>query len=501
VGLDDFLVRHGAEAFRQLLAAAREPEPVPKELRPREAPDDPHRLARLFLAEKCQHADSYTLRFFLEEWYRWVNGVYRVVPEKELRGELTVCVKNEFDRLNLAAQKVAAPGSEKPTVRKVTGRLVADVAHALASLTLLPGRAETPFWLGTGDPWPTCEVLACCNGLVHLPSLVAGQSGNFRPPTPLLFSTACLDFAFDPHAPRPTAWLEFLNQLWEGDSASIATLQEFCGYFLTPDTRQQKILLLVGPKRGGKGTIARVIRGLIGPENVAGPTLSGLGTNFGLWPLLGKSLAIIHDARLSGRSDAAAETERLLSITGEDAHTIDRKNLPPVTSKLSARFLLLTNELPRLLDSSGALASRFVVLRLTRSWYGKEDPSLTDRILGERPGILLWAIAGWQRLRERGHFLQPDAGKELAGELEDLASPVGAFVRDCCLVGPEYQVSVADLFGRWRVWCERKGRKEPGTEQTFGRDLLAAVPTLQRVQPRDGESRFRAYRGIGLRQG
>ena len=40
------------------------------------------------------------------------------------------------------------------------------------------------------------------------------------------------------------------------------------GYLLTSDTRLQKILILVGPKRSGKGTIARVIRGLIGDENV-----------------------------------------------------------------------------------------------------------------------------------------------------------------------------------------------------------------------------------------
>ena len=89
--------------------------------------------------------------------------------------------------------------------------------------------------------------------------------------------------------------------------------------------------------------------------------------------------------------------------------------------------MLLTNELPKLTDSSGALPGRMILLRLTQSWYGNEDTALTDRLLAELPGILLWAIAGWQRLRDRGHFVQPDAGKELIGELADLASPVGAF--------------------------------------------------------------------------
>ena len=72
-----------------------------------------------------------------------------------------------------------------------------------------------------------------------------------------------------------------------------------------PDTRQQKILMLVGPKRSGKGTIAKVLAQLIGLKNVCAPTLASLGMNFGLWPLVGKSLAIIADARLSNRSDIA----------------------------------------------------------------------------------------------------------------------------------------------------------------------------------------------------
>jgi len=232
---------------------------------------------------------------------------------------------------------------------------------------------------------------------------------------------------------------------------------------------------------------------------VAGPTLSSLGTNFGLWPLLGKTAAIVSDARLSGRTDGAVVTERLLSISGEDALTIDRKNLVPVTTKLSTRFMIFTNELPRLGDASGALTGRMILLRLTRSWYGKEDTALTNRLLAELPGVLLWVIAGWQRLRERGYFIQPEAGNELLGQLEDLSSPTAAFVRECCFVGPGYRASVSDLFSAWKTWCEAKGRKESGTESTFGRDLLAAVPSIRKVRPREGEDRYRAYEGIGLR--
>ena len=103
------------------------------------------------------------------------------------------------------------------------------------------------------------------------------------------------------------------------------------------------------------------------------------GTNFGLAPLIGKRLAIISDARLSGRADQHAIAERLLSITGEDALTIDRKYAPAWTGRLHTRFLILSNELPRLADASGALAGRFILLSLTESFYGREDQGLTGQ--------------------------------------------------------------------------------------------------------------------------
>jgi putative DNA primase/helicase len=499
IGLDDFLVAHGPDAFRELMAGAVEPTPPEKGLQPNEAPDDPHRLARLFIGESCQHAEGLTLRFWREEFHRWDGSAYRIVPEKELRAELTASAKAELDRVNLKAQILAARDDKPPpTVRKVTSRLTADVAHALASLTVLPSRTEAPAWLQEDSPFPASETLACPNGLINLASLVAGKN-HFAPPTPRFFSGNCLAFDFNIQAPAPAAWLGFLAGLWPDDPQSIGTLQEWMGYLLTPDTRQQKILLLVGPKRSGKGTIGRVIRGLVGADNVACPTLSSLGTNFGLWPLLGKTVAMIQDARLSGRTDAATVAERLLSISGEDAQTIDRKFLPPVTAKLFARFMLLTNELPKLNDSSGALPGRMILLRLTKSWYGIEDTALTDRLLAELPGILLWTIAGWQRLRERGRFVQPDAGKGMVGDLADLASPIGAFVRDCCKVGPGCQIEKAALYNRWKQWCDEQGRDHPGDAATFGRNLFAAVPSLGDAYPRSDGGRVHVYEGICLK--
>jgi putative DNA primase/helicase len=458
-----------------------------------DAVDDPHRLARGFLVSV-----SGPLRFWRGDLFCWQNGAYRPVTDGDIRGELTNWIRREFQqiqRLELEAWK--ADSRERkgppPKTRKVTTRLLGDVVNAVRGACLLPSPIDPPAWIdGTTGPEPV-NLLPLRNGILDIPEK------RLLPPSPNLFTLNVCPYDYEPNAPAPREWLRFLSQLWPDDPEAVATLQEWFGYLLTPDTRQQKILFLLGPKRSGKGTICRVLTALAGANNVAGPTLGSLAMNFGLSPLLGKTVSIVSDARLSGRADAATITERLLSISGEDFLTVDRKHRDPLTVKLSARFVIASNELPRLGDASGALAGRLILLRFTRSFFGSEDHGLTDRLLPELPGILNWSLEGWRRLRERGRFEQPESGAELMREMEDLASPVGAFLRECCRVEPGATVEVSALYTAWRNWCDDHGRKEPGTEQMFGRDIRAAVPTVSVRRPKQSGERWREYVGIRLR--
>src|SRR5262245_44271273 len=76
-------------------------------LAPWKAVDVPRVWARLYIRERCQHGQLQTLRFWREEWHRWDGTAYRVLPQKELRAELTTSVKAEMDRKNIDAQKHA----------------------------------------------------------------------------------------------------------------------------------------------------------------------------------------------------------------------------------------------------------------------------------------------------------------------------------------------------------------------------------------------------------
>jgi putative DNA primase/helicase len=447
---------------------------------------DPMRSARELVAARFTDSEKRRLlHHHRGSFWRFQANHYAPTDAETIRAITWAFLEN--------ARRIDQKNDNKPVPFKPNSARVSDVIDALASVCNLDGQMEPPTWLDDVDQYPdAAEMLPVANGLLHLPS------GKLYPSTPAYFGLSASGVAFDPEAPEPVHWHAFLADLFGTDIEAITTLQDWFGYVLAPDTSQQKILLIVGPRRSGKGTLARVITAMLGRDSVTAPTLSGLQTNFGLAPLVGKPLAIISDARLGGKSDQAVIAERLLSISGEDGINVDRKFMSTWTGRLPTRFMILTNELPRIADTSGALAGRFVVLVLERSFFGKEDLGLIGRLLGELPGILNWARVGYRRLRQRGYFIQPASANEAVEELEALGSPVRAYVRERCRVAPGCAISVELLYQDFRAWCETNGRRDPGTKQTFGRDLKAAVPGLQIARPRDGETRLRQYEGIML---
>ena len=439
--------------------------------------------ADAYVREFHDHSDGRSLHCYAGLLMEWRDNHYCQIEDNAVKNRLQTWLHNALRYVpnRRTGKPELVDYQSNPTTVKAALESIKAFVH-------LPAETPCPSWLYVNSRPSPSEIVACRSTLLHLPSM------RHLPSTPLFFSMSALEFDPDQNAPAPAAWKQFLHQLFEGDLESLNLLQEWFGYCLTGDTSQQKMLLIVGPKRSGKGTIARVLAKLIGTGNVCGPTTSSLAGPFGTQPLIGKTLAIVSDARFHGENISTV-VERLLCISGEDTLTVDRKNITSVTLKLPTRFLFLTNEFPRLSDSSGALAGRFVILRLRNSFFGREDTRLTDHLLQELPGILNWAIEGWQRLNSRGHFYVPSSVQDVVQDIEDLSSPVSAFVRDKCVVGPGFRVSVDALYESWRHWCESEGRQAVTTRQTFGRDLAAAITGIVR---RRGTGQRPFYEGIGL---
>lgn len=476
-----------------------------------EAPDDPHRLARVYVEKYATSKSGLTtIRRWREEWHRWDGGQYRPQQEEDVKNHVNFSIKEEFDRVNILEQQRRSSrdddGEKPPVARKVTRTMVSDVNAALAGMHNLPSDRDAPFWIDESDPaakqFPADEIFASASGLIHLKSLFDNKPDFQLPPSPNFFSPNAVRYGFPNNnlneVKPPKSWFEFLHAIWGDDEGQIELLQEWMGYCLLPDTSQQKIMLLIGPPRCGKGTIARVLTSLIGELNMTPIKLSQFDKEYGLWPLIGKTLAIAPDARLSTRPDLAQIVETLLSISGEDHQTVARKYLSNITTRLRTRFLIISNDLPALQDASGAFVSRCLLLRLTETFAGREDLDLGRRLHEELPGIFVWAAQGWNRLRERGYFVQPASSRNLLEELYTLTSPIRAFVEDHCDIGENLNCLVSDLYESYQGWCKSQGR-HAATKQVFGRDLRSALPHITTEQLWNGGDRSRAFIGVSLK--
>jgi putative DNA primase/helicase len=469
---------------------------------------NPMETARVMLDTKHTDWDNHSCRELRKlhrhrgSFWRWTGSFYESVDEE--------IIHSEFWRFLETAWRLEKVGTriEELQFKPIQSHVI-NATAALTAVAQLEQHIEPPAWLAEGSTdergWlhlpngtililPRAEeCVACGNGLLHLPT------GELYDPTPDFFNLTASTVEFDPDAAPPTQWLAFLDQVFGDDTEAIGLLQEWFGYVLSPDMSQQKILLVVGPKRSGKGTVGRILTALLGKESVGAPTMSNLAETFGLETLTTRSLAIVSDARIGARTDKSAIVERLLSFSGEDSLSVPRKYKADWTGRLPTRFMILTNLLPSLSDDSGALANRFVILVLTKSFFGKEDPSLTGKLLTELSGIMNWAIEGYRRLRNRGYFVQPTSSLQAVEDIEVLASPVKAWVRDRCHVGPLCKCPSDLLWGNWQAWSDDQGRPDPGTKQWFFRNLQSVLPGLTTTRPVNnvGERKY-WYVGIAL---
>ena len=446
-------------------------------------PTAPMQVARKLAEERYTHPSEVPiLRHWRGGWWQWRTSHWAEVEYRAVRAAA-------YDFTEHATYLKATKEGPEITPWAPNRHKIADLLEALGAVCHLPEAVTQPGWIAGGHDG---VIVACANGLLDVATRTLLEHD------PRFFNQTAVPFAYNPDAGAPARWLSFLDELWPDDRDSIAALQEWFGYVISGRLDLHKIMLLVGPTRGGKGAIARVLGALIGRENVAGPTLSSLGGDFGLAPLLGKPLAVISDARMAGRGSQVV-VERLLAISGEDTITVNRKYRDQWSGKLPSRFMVISNELPQLGDASTAIAGRFVALLLSRSWLGKEDHTLEPELHAELPAILNWALDGLERLAATNTFTRPSSTDEAITTLRDLASPVAAFVRSRCSVGAEKEVAVDDLWTAWKSWAEENGHPAR-TKQVFGRDLRAAVPRVQVTQPRDGEERHRVYAGIVLKE-
>lgn len=397
-----------------------------------------------------------------EVWYRYTGLCWEEISESQIKHE--ICKAMEYSR---------------PQDNTING-----------TYNILAKQCFTLRKIGSVSP----NLIIYANGVLDL------NTWQLSPHSPEHFTTNLLPYNYEPYAPCST-WLTFLNEIFEGDQECIALLQEWLGYLLSTSYRFQKIMLLLGPQRSGKGTIGRVLAQLAGEQNFSGGSLHSFASDKFLDSLRTKPVMYVADAEQKiSRNQVGTIIERMKTISGNDAITFDRIYKPSITETLSTRITLASNHTPSLFDDSGALAGRYLVLPINVSFYGREDPYLFDKLMAELEGIAAWSLAGLHRLNQVGQFTQPQASLDEIRYVTEAYSPLERFVDEVCEPDPESAVTAEDMYNAYRAWATIHQEDNILTRRTF----TSAFKDTTRGRFKYGTHRQigcgRGFRGVQLRE-
>lgn len=331
------------------------------------------------------------------------------------------------------------------------------------------------------DPW----LLTVTNGTLDL------RTGQLHPHRREDLITKLAPVAYDPAAAAPT-WAAFLQRIMDRNEGLISFLQRLAGYSLTGDTREQIIAILHGPGQNGKSTLLETLAALMGDyaQQTPAETLliqRGGGIRDDVADLKGARLVTAIEAE-EGRYMAESMVKQL---TGGDR--VKARHLYGRLFEFRATFKIWlgTNHKPVIRGTDLAIWRRIRLVPFSVTIPEAErDLTLGDKLRGELPGILAWAVAGclaWQR----DGLVTPKEVTGATSAYHDEMDILARWLDDCCLQGPSLQAMGGQLYESYTDWCKRNGEKaESGA--WFGKQLGERGFTKQRIMGGN------QYQGLGL---
>jgi putative DNA primase/helicase len=134
---------------------------------------------------------------------------------------------------------------------------------------------------------------------------------------------------------------------------------------------------------------------------------------------------------------------------------------------------------------------RLIPFKVTIS-DAQQDHDLPDKLLGELPGIMAWAVRGCLDWLQNGLEVPPEVTKATQAYRDEM-DILKDFIADCCQLDTPQQVSLKELFEVYSKWCETNDRDALG-RNSFGKSIKERGFEQDR-----GQGGTRYWKGIGIK--
>ena len=312
-------------------------------------------------------------------------------------------------------------------------------------------------------------LLNAANGTVDLRTgkLRAHQRGD------LLTHNTGIDY--DPTAECPT-FIQFLHDVFNGDTDLIEFIRRAVGYTLTGDVREQFMLICHGSGSNGKSVFLNVLQRLLGELALqAAPDLL-MSTDAHRHPteqadLYGRRAVVCQETEQNRRFNEVLVKQ----LTGGDKVRARRMREDFWQFDPTWKIWLSTNHKPEIRGTDHAIWRRIRLIPFDITFHDpghgwpEKDPTMEERLRAEMSGILTWAVQGclaWQR----DGLPIPAAVQAATNAYREQQDIFAAWISDRCIESRTATASAADLYASYSAWCADNGER-PEPQRRFGMRL------------------------------
>lgn len=268
-------------------------------------------------------------------------------------------------------------------------------------------------------------------------------------------------------------WIEFLNDIFDGDKDLISYIQKAVGYSLSGLTDEQCAFFCYGTGNNGKSTFLDIIRCILGDyaSNIQPETLMVRNTN---------SSANSDIARLKGArfvtsvepNEGLRLNEGLLKqLTGDDMVTARKLYAEEFEFKPEFKLWMATNHKPVIRGTDTGIWRRIHLIPFTVNIPAeKVDRKLKDKLMQELDGIFLWCLEGLKRYNAEG-LSKPSAVIKAVEQYRGEMDTISKFLDECTVSAPCRCVKARDLYNVYSRWCEENGEYKL-TNTKFGMEMV-----------------------------
>jgi putative DNA primase/helicase len=277
---------------------------------------------------------------------------------------------------------------------------------------------------------------------------------------------------YNPKAKCPKIQKFFKQVLRE---ETVLPLQEMFGYTLYRDYHINSIFILRGTGRNGKGVTLRLLKTILGIQNICARKFQEIATD-----QHARADLYCKFATLSGemKYQDIKDNSLIKELSGKDVITARRLYKESFEFENYAKLVFSTNNLPPSLDMNVGWLDRIVFFEFPKTFdkgSKKTNENLFNELQEELEGVLIWSLEGLQRLLKKGKFSNQPHYDEIGDLWEKYTNTTEAWYEERIeeTIDSSEWVNTA-LYKDYQVWCIDK-LLSPESRISFGRKLKRTI--------------------------